>query len=282
MFDLCYNCIALANQLLEGSPVRLIRFGVIVTLTAVLSLISFGQQQDSDANDIEKAKAALEAAVKARGGSAYLSVRSEIGTGQFNQFDKGLSTVPVSFTDYIQYPDKERTEFGHKKGKFVQANVAASGWTFDGASKALKDQGEEQTKEFVESMKYSMDGILRGSWREPKVKLTYYPRREAWRLKFGEAVKMEFPDNTVITLFLDLETHLPILLQREHLVKDQPQKEETRFAQWVDRQGIMAPNILDTYIEGTQTNRVNYDSRTYNQPISANMFAKPTSVKDIK
>jgi len=262
--------------------VRSIRLGVILTLTAVLSFVTFGRQQDPDPNDIPKAKAALEAAVKARGGSAYLNVRSEIGTGQFNQFDKGLSTVPVSFGDYIQYPDKERTEFGHKKGKFVQANVASIGWTFDAATKAIKDQGEQQTKEFVESMKYSMDGILRGSWREPKVRFTYYPRREAWRLKFGEAIKMEFPDNTVITLFLDLDTHLPILLQREHMVKDQPQKEETRFAQWVDRGGIMAPNILDTYIEGTQTNRVNYDNRTFNQPIAANIFTKPASIKDIK
>ena len=261
---------------------RLFRIGVIATLTAALSLISFGRQQDSDANDIGKAKTALEAAVKARGGSAYLNVRTESGTGQFNQFDKGLSTVPIQFADYIQYPDKERTEFGRKKGKFVQANVGSTGWTFDAGSKALKDQGEEQTKEFVDIMKYGLDGILRGSWREPKVKFTYYPRREAWRLKFGEAIKMEFPDNTVITLFLDFDTHLPISLQREHMVKDQPQKEETRYAQWVEWQGIMAPNILDTYVEGTQTNRVNYDNRTYNQPIAANFFTKPVNVKDIK
>jgi len=262
--------------------VQLIRFGVIATLTAVLSLISFGRQQDPDPNDIEKAKTALEKAVKARGGSAYLNVRTETGTGQFNQFDKGMATVPIQFSDFIEYPDKERTEFGHKKGKFVQANVASIGWTFDAANKALKDQGEEQTKEFVDSMKYSVDGILRGSWREPKVRFTYYPRREAWRLKFGEAIKMEFPDNTVITLYLDLETHLPILMQREHLVKDQPQKEETRFAQWIERQGILAPNILDTFIEGTQTNRVNYDNRTYNQPLPANFFTKPVNLKDIK
>src|SRR4051812_39497719 len=107
------NC---SNQILVGGlSVRLFRLGVVLTLMALLGLATFGRQ-DSDANDIEKAKAALEAAVKARGGSAYLNVRTEVGSGQFNQFDKGMSTVPAQFVDYIQYPDKERTEFGRKKG----------------------------------------------------------------------------------------------------------------------------------------------------------------------
>jgi len=272
--------------------VRSILRSVFLTLMAVLSLLIFtsiittanqGQQeQEPSPEDIAKATAAINAAVQARGGDAYLHVRTELGTGQLSQFDKGMATLPVPFSDYIEYPDKERTEFGKGKEMVLQANTGNTGWTFENASKAIKDQPEEKTKEFVEGLKYSIDGILRGAWREPKVKIYYYPRREAWRLKFGEAVKLVFPDNNIVTVYFDFDTHLPILLQREHTVHDSQVKEETRYAQWVERQGIKAPNIIDSYTDGVQISRVNYDNVVYNQPMAANLFAKPSSIKGIK
>jgi hypothetical protein len=259
---------------------------VVLTLTAILTLFTFAtakqDQQEPDPANIEKAKAAINSAIQARGSSAYMNVKTELGTGQFSQFEKGMATLPIQFSDYIEYPDKERTEFGKGKSLQLQANTGSTGWTFDNASKAIKDQPEEKTREFVEGLRYSMDGILRGSWRDPKVKLTYFPRREAWRLKFGEAVRLEYPDGNVVTLYLDFDTHLPILLQREHTIRDAPAKEETRYAQWVERQGIKAPNIIDSFLDGVQTGRVNYDNVVYNQAFSANLFTKPANPKQIK
>lgn len=248
-------------------------------IVILLGGIGFGQ---TEADELAKAKAALDAAIQARGGSAYLNIRTEIGTGQYNRFEKGISTIPVPFVDYIEYPDKERTEFGKKKDKFIQANIGATGWTFDGVNKAIKDQPEEQTKDFVENMRYNLDGLLRGSWRAPEVKVTYIPRKEAWRLQFGEAVKFEFPDGNTLTLYLDFQTHLPFALVREHTVNDQPVKEETRFFQWVSRRGVMAPNIIDFYRDGLQVSRINYETLVYNEVLPAGLFDKPSNPKDIK
>jgi hypothetical protein len=89
---------------------------VLITASAVQV-----RAQSADADDpANAAKGAdlLRKATEARGGSHYLAFKSVITSGQYTPFDeKGVSTIPVQFTDYLVYPDKERTDFGKGRKK---------------------------------------------------------------------------------------------------------------------------------------------------------------------
>jgi hypothetical protein len=45
---------------------------------------------------------------------------------------------------------------------------------------------------------------------------------------------------------------------------------------------VTAPWIIDHYVAGKQSSRINYESIEYNRPIADSLFAKPTNLKAIK
>jgi hypothetical protein len=44
----------------------------------------------------------------------------------------------------------------------------------------------------------------------------------------------------------------------------------------------MAPFVIDHYIAGTQTSRINYQSVEFNSPIADTLFARPANAKAVK
>jgi len=251
----------------------------LLTSIIILPGISFAQGEQ----DAQKARSVIEAAIKARGGDRYLNVKTEVGRGQYTPFDKGVPTIPAPFVDYIVHPDKERTEFGKKKQRFIQTNVGGAGWIYDGQAESIKDQSEEQTKQFLEGMRFNLDYTLRKGWREPEAKLSYIARKEIWRNKFAEGVEIEYKDGRKVSIFFDYSTHLPLMFS---YTRETPEggttKEEDRFFQWVDYSGIKFPNIIDHYRDGIQTSRINYENVEFNSPVPDSLFAKPATVKEIK
>ena len=58
--------------------------------------------------------------------------------------------------------------------------------------------------------------------------------------------------------------------------------DEDRLAKHIAIAGVTAPWIIDHYINGVQTSRINYESVEYNQPLPDTLFAKPANVKALK
>jgi hypothetical protein len=58
--------------------------------------------------------------------------------------------------------------------------------------------------------------------------------------------------------------------------------EEDQLLKFIDVDGVNAPWVIDHYVDGHQTTRINYESVQYNQPIADTLFAKPADVKKIK
>lgn len=229
-----------------------------------------------------KAIELIKLAISARGGDRYLSSTSEIGRGEFTPFKDGASTIPVEFVDYILYPDKERTQFGKKGSRLVQANDATSGWIFDAAAKSLKEQTDEQIRDHQDGMKFSLDSVLKKAWKGPAVTVKYLGKKEAWRLQWGEAIELLYPGNNRVLMYVSTINHLPFSFIREH---DNPRggrmRDEDRLSQWVDRGGIMAPNIIDHYVDDVQSIRIHYSSLEYNAQVDLKLFEKPASIKDV-
>ena len=237
--------------------------------------------QEQDENDPARALALVRAAIKARGGDAYLKVRMTVTRGQYTGYDKGVSGDPMAFVDYIA-PNRERVEFGKGDTKMIQTNSEGANWVYDARSKQIKDQTEDQVKQFRQGARYDLDNLLRAANAQQGVKLVYLGRREAWRSTFSEAVRVEFADGGQATIHFNPRDHLPLSIEYKSLTAEGEAVSETRYFRWVEFGGVLFPTIQDFYRNGKQSARVSFDEVNLNANVADRLFAKPASIKEVK
>ena len=266
-----------------------LKLAAIITLSLLASPNSLatgggahGWAQDQEGQDNARAGELIRNAIQARGGPPYLNIKTMVSKGEYTPFDKGVKTLPDDFLDYIVYPDKDRTEFGKGGRRKIQTNSGDSGWLYDAEAKLIKDQTEQQIKEYRQTARYDLDNLLRRGWKEPGAKLVYLGRREAWKDTFSEAVRIDFSDGATATIHFDTRTRLPLAVEFKVVTEDKPKNEQVRYYQWLDYDGVKFPKIQDTYLDGVQTARVYYDSVSFNASIPPKLFDKPASPKEVK
>ncbi|HSE38501.1 MAG TPA: hypothetical protein VLG74_14445 [Blastocatellia bacterium] len=251
-------------------------------LASVLILPEVVSAQEPEENDPAKAAALVRDAIAARGGQAYLNISTVESRGQYTPFDKGISGDPTPFVDYIVYPDRERTEFGKGDTKFIQSNSETTSWVYDGSQRMIRDQKEEQVKQFLQGARYDLDHLLRAASKQSDVKLVYLGRREAWRNTFSEALRVDFTDGGTATLHVDPRSKLPMMVEYKTVGEQGTMTNEVRYFRWVDFGGIKFPTIQDSYRNGKQTARVGFDTVSFNVSIPDKLFAKPLNIKEVK
>jgi hypothetical protein len=236
----------------------------------------------------EKAEQIIKRGIEAVGGGAYLNVQNVVGRGFFTAYQDGASQLPTRFLDYIVYPDKERTEFTTAGVRVIQTNTGATGWLYDGATKSLHDQKPAQIEDFKRSMRTSIDNPLRGWWRKEGATLSYAGRREAGLAKRNETVRITYPDGFWIEYEFGAKDGLPakVIYKRNRKLEDSDEteeiSEEDRLAKPVSIDGVTAAFVVDHFINGKQTSRINYESIEFNRPIPTSLFAKPENAKAVK
>jgi hypothetical protein len=256
---------------------------MILLLVATVALTGkTAPAQEGDEKDPARAAALVREAIKARGGDAFLSVRSVVTRGQYTAYEKGLSGNPASFVDYVVYPGRERTEFGKGDSKIIQTNSEAANWVYEAIQKMIRDQTEEQVKGFQQGLRYDLDNLLRTAALQKGVKLTYLGRREAWKYTFSEAVRVDFDDGGFAILHFDSRSKLPLMIEYKTITAEGTVNNEARFHRWVDFGGIQFPTFQDFYRDGKQSARVSFDTVSFNEAIPDKLFAKPASIKEVK
>lgn len=242
------------------------------------------KQSADNTNDFkadEKAEAVLKKAVEKLGGEKYLQVKSTVGRGRFSVIREGSIISFQSFSDVIVYPDRERTEFKDGGVKTVQTNTGDTGWIFDGGANTINIQNKDQIEGFKRSLRVSLDSLLRGYWRG-KAALSYVGKRPATLGKRSEVVKLTFEDDFAVE-FEFSDEYIPIKAVYKRVNAGQEElKEEDRYAQFVDFQGVKTPLVVDHFSNGAQTSRINYESVEFNKTIPEKIFGKPDSVKELK
>lgn len=231
-----------------------------------------------------KAEMVLNKAVERLGGKKYLEIKTIYSRGLFTAFREGQSGIPSSFVDVIVFGNefKERTDFKQGGVKNIQTNVGDKGWIFDGANQTLKDQSNEDVENFKQSLRTSLDYLLRGLWRNQGT-ISYIGKREASLGKRNEVIKLTFKDDFSIEFEFSATDYLPMKSIYKRLNADNEEvKEEDRYAQFVEIQGIYAPFIIDHFRNNVQTSRINYNSLEFNKIIPDSIFTKPTNVKEAK
>jgi hypothetical protein len=260
-------------------PVKLFAF---LSIASVIVSAATGFAQEQEENDPAKAAALVREAVKARGGDAYLKIRTVVSRGQYTPFDKGVSGNPSGFVDYIVYPGRERTEFGKGDSKFIQSNSESANWIYDAKQKMIRDQTQEQVKQYQQGARYDLDALLRVASEQAGVKLAYLGRREPWRNTFSEAVRVDFTDGGSATLHFDARSKLPLSTEYKLVTEDGVVNNEARYYRWVEFNGVQYPTIVDSYRDGKQSARVSFDSITADENVPDKLFAKPAGVKEVK
>jgi hypothetical protein len=266
----------------------------MLSLALLLTLLFFGASVSAQTTtkiekpDEQKCEQIIKRAIEVYGGSKYLSVKTVIGRGFFTQFRGGISQLPAKFVDYIVYPDKERTEFVGGGVRVIQTNVGAGGWLFDGATRTINDQKAEQIEDFKFGVKTGIDYFLRGNWRKEGGKLSYVGRREAGLAKRNEAMRLTYPDGFWIEYEFGAKDGLPakIIYLRKRKNADtglmEEETEEDRLEKPIMIEGVTSPWVIDHFIAGKQTIRINYESVDYNKPIADSLFTKPATIKGLK
>ena len=246
-----------------------------------LFLCTVQGSQIQEENDPARAEAAIKAAVKARGGDTYLNVKSVMTEGQYTPFAKGVSGDPQPFVDYIIYPDRERTEFGKGKNRYIQTNSGRGGWIYDPEQRMIRDQNEDQIKNFQQGIRHDLDNLLRVAWKESGAKLVFIGRREAWKNNFSEAVRIDFADGGSATLHFDMRSRLPMMVEYKRVTGETSSKEQVRYFRWVELNGVQYPTLQDFYRDDVQSARVSFDSVKFNTVIPEKLFEKPVDVKKL-
>lgn len=256
-------------------------------LLLILSLL-LSQTPASTPSVDEKSQQIIDHAIEVVGGSKYLGVQTVIGKGFYTTFKDGMSQLPARFLDYISYPDSERTEFTGAGIKTIQTNSGDTGWTFDGAVKKISDQSPAQVDDFKRAIRTSLEYLLKGYWKKDGGKITYVGRREAGLAKRNETIRLTFPDGYWIEYEFGAKDYLPakIIYKRQRKDMDSGDMvettEEDQLLKFITIDGVTAPWVVDHYVNGKQTSRINYESVQYNQRFPENLFAKPIDVKAIK
>ena len=253
---------------------------VLLIAVAVLPVAVIAQEPEE--NDPAKATALVRDGVAARGGEAFLKISTVESRGQYTPFEKGVSGDPTPFVDYIVYPGRERTEFGKGDSKFIQSNSETANWVYDASQRMIRDQKQEQVKQFQQGARYELDNLLRTAARQTDVKLVYMGRREAWRNTFSEAVRVDFIDGGTAILHFDPRSKLPLMVEYKTIGEEGTANNEVRYFRWVDFGGIKFPTIQDSYRNGKQTARVGFDTVSFNVSVPDKLFAKPSNIKEVK
>jgi hypothetical protein len=231
----------------------------------------------------EKAEAIIKRAVEKLGGEKYLQVKTVYSAGYYTLVREGMGDLPYTFVDVIAYPDKERTEFKQAGTKTVQTNFGDKGWRFDGSTSLISEQKEADVENFKRGLRTSIDTFLRGLWRNQGATLAYAGRREAGLGKRNEVLKLTYSDGFTIEHEFSVTDGFPMKsIYKGKGSDDAETKEEDRYAQFVDVQGVMMPFIIDHFIDGKQTSRINYSIIELNKTVPNSIFDKPSDAKALK
>lgn len=238
----------------------------------------------------EKAQAVLAKAIQNLGGDRYLQIKSQVGRGTFYLIHEGgvvfLKQIggeasSQKFVDVLVFPDKERTDFKSAGTRTIQANSGDTGWIYDSDLEVVKVQTPVQIANFRESIRTTIDYLLRGSWKGD-ADLTYAGRRPGTLGKRNDVVRLTFKDGFTVE-FEFADDGLPQKAIHKHLnAAGEELKEEDRYAQFIDIDGIKTPFVVDRFTNGSHASRINYESVEFNKTIPESIFAKPATPKDAK
>jgi hypothetical protein len=229
------------------------------------------RMDDTGEKNTAKARAALDAMVKAMGGDAWLNMKNVEREGHIAAFHRGDPDPGTTlFFDYHQWPDHDRVEYT-KHRDVVQFYIARKGTevTYRGA----KPLPQEQVDDFLRRRDHSIELAVKVWLKDPNTILVYEGQRMAER-HMAEQVTMISPENEAITIQMDVQTHLPLTRTfkwRDPLYKDLNTDVE-EYADYHDIEGLPTAYSITRMHNGEMARQVFIDKVHYNQDLGSDFW----------
>ena len=236
---------------------------------------------DSGEKNAAKARAALDAMVKAMGGDAWLNVKNMVREGHIAAFYHGTPDPGTTlFWDFHTWPDHDRVEYT-KHRDVVQFYEGRKGIevTYRGA----KPLPQDQVDDFFRRRDHSIETAMKVWLKDPNTILVYEGQRMAER-HMAEQVTMISAQNEAITIQMDVQTHLPLSRSfqwRDPIYKDKNTDVE-EYADYHDLDGLPTPLSITRLHNDEMVRQLYIDKVHYNQDLPAEFWDINAVVKKIK
>jgi hypothetical protein len=232
------------------------------------SKIELDKEASENAN---KAKEIIDQGIQALGGNTYLTVKDREQQGRGYGFHHGQASGGGNlFWSFTEFPDKERVEVT-KERDIAELYVGNRGWeiTYKGPHPIEK----KDLDDYLRRRRFSLDTVLRTWVNDPNVALIYV----------GNAIAAQHPalqvtlinaQNESVTLYFDVDTHLPVKKSFEWRdpVDRQKNLEEEIYENYRQVSGMMAPYNVTRYFNGDMASQRFLNSVTINQGLDQAMF----------
>jgi len=224
-----------------------------------------------DQANAAKARALIDQMIQALGGSAYLNIQDVSQEGRTFSFYHGRpNSYGIVFWRFYRFPDKDRVELT-KKRDVIYVNNGEKGYEI--TFKGTRAQDAKDMTDYSRRRHYALDWVLRHWLNEPGVAL-FYEGHSVAEQKPVERVTIMNTRNEAVTLFIDLDTHLPV--KKTFSWRDPTDKERNIEDEVYDNfrlvQGVMSPYTITRFYNGDMSNQRFLSSVSYNQNLSDSLF----------
>jgi hypothetical protein len=285
-----------------------VRLKLVQTVVAALLLVAAFQPRAAAQNpdslmpedSAAKAKLILRDLVNARGGAGYTEVREGECHGNRAQFGhNGAITGYVGFTDFRQYPDKERLEYTAKShnlksiintvigvegldwshaGIIIAVYNGDQGWTLDRSG--VTELPVTSISEFQEQVKRNIDNVLRVRLKEP-----------GWSYRFGgsdtvdlkevEWAELTDSDGRAFRLAVDHNTHLLVrsVVTTSNEETHERDDDVTIYTNYQLKDTVWTPMQVTKDHNGRRASQFFYDTCRYNPGFPSDFFDKTSLSK---
>ncbi|HEY0760201.1 MAG TPA: hypothetical protein VGD59_13195 [Acidisarcina sp.] len=266
--------------MLKGN--RIAGIALLLAGIGVLCPLASAQAQDADVKaNSDKARATLNAMVRALGGDAWLNLKDMSLEGRTSAFYQGTPTGDITdFWDFTLYPDKRRVELT-KKRDWIVIYTGRSAWEVTYRGK--KEIPKTETDDYLRRRDHSIDAAIRVWFKDPKTVLIYDQQTMVER-HLADQVTLLSPDNDNITIQIDAQDHLPLRCSfewRDPLYKDK-NEDADEFDDYHAVNGIPTPFTVTRFHNGDMTNQRFLYRASYNTGLSDTLFDPDDAVRKFK
>jgi hypothetical protein len=247
-----------------------------------------------------KAKQILSDLINARGAAGYTDVREAECQGNRALFGhNGAITGYIGFSDFRQYPDKERLEYtakSHNLKSIINTVIGVEGldWSHAGIIIALYNGDHGWTldrsgvtelpvtsiSEFQEQVKRNIDNVLRVRLKEPG--WTYrFGGTDTVDLKEVEWVELTDSDERVFRLAVDHNTRLLVRSVVTTTNEETHERDDdvTMYTNYQLKDSVWTPMQVSKDHNGRRASQFFYDTCRYNPGFPSDFFEKSSLSK---
>lgn len=241
----------------------------------LITLVAFATAQTTTSpvaqENAQKAKTLINQMIQALGGQAYMNIQNLTQQGRTYSFHHGEpNSAGVLFWRFYQYPDKDRVELTKQRDV---SYLFSGDKGYEITYKGVRDQDPKDVADYLRRRNYSLDWVLRRWLSQPGTALFYEGQTVAAQ-KPAEQVTIMNAKNDGVTIYIDLDSHLPV--KKTFSWRDPTDKqrnvEDELYDNYREVQGVMTPFSITRIYNGDMSNQRFLNEVKYNQDLSPSLF----------